>query len=276
MSDRDTSRTAFGTAYMRAAHQLIDKPPVILDDTVIVKLIGQPATVRIIQAPELYQTQELQALRSHVVLRSRFAEDRLSDAVKRGVEQYIILGAGLDTFAYRQPEWASQLRIFEIDHPGTQNTKVKLLKSAKIDIPKNVTLASIDFEKETLKEGLLRHRISFTYPTFFSWLGVTMYLNESAIDSVLSTITNFPKGSEIVLTYARSDDTPSTFERRSADLGEPWLSFFTIDAMEAKLNKLGFTKIEFLDVDKADKLYFRESGGSLRVPLRTNIVSAVV
>ena len=208
-------------------------------------------------------------------LRSRFTEDRLSDAVKRGVEQYIILGAGLDTFAYRQPEWARQLRIIEIDHIGTQNTKIKLLRSANIDIPKNVILASIDFEKETLKEGLLRHKILFTYPTFFSWLGVTMYLNESAIDSVLSTITNFSKGSEIVLTFARSD-APSPFEGRSADLGEPWLSFFTIDSMEAKLNKLGFSKIEFLDVNKADKLYFRESGGSLRVPLRTNIVSAVV
>ena len=109
-------------------------------------------------------------------LRSRFTEDRLSDAVKRGVEQYIILGAGLGTFAYRQPEWARQLRIIEIDHIGTQNTKIKLLRSANIDIPKNVILASIDFEKETLKEGLLRHKILFTYPTFFSWLGVTINL----------------------------------------------------------------------------------------------------
>ena len=261
---------------MRAAHQLLDAPPRILDDPIVVTLLGPHMVERITQAPEAYQTPERQALRAHVVLRSRFAEDRLALAVKRGVTQYVILGAGLDTFALRQPAWAQQLRIIEVDHSGTQETKRGLLKVAGLALPENITLAAIDFEHETLREGLVRHSVSFDQPTFFSWLGVTMYLKESAIDSVLHTIAEFPEATEVVLTFARADGPPSPFDNRSAELGEQWLSYFTPATMEAKLHNSGFSNVEFMSTDEAKTKYFHNSGGSLAVPRRTNIVTAQV
>jgi len=93
VSDRKVSRTAFGTAYMRAAHQLLDSPPRVLEDPAILRLLGQDACDRIMKAPERYQTPERRALRTHVVLRARFAEDRLKEAVDRGVRQYVVLGS---------------------------------------------------------------------------------------------------------------------------------------------------------------------------------------
>jgi methyltransferase (TIGR00027 family) len=276
MPDRQVSRTAFGTAYMRAAHQLLDASPRILDDPIIVTLLGQQAVERIIRSPGQYQTPERRGLRAHVVLRSRFAEDRLAIAVQRGVTQFVILGAGLDTFALRQPVWAQQLRIIEVDHSGTQATKQGLLKIAGLAVPENVTFAAIDFEHETLREGLVRHSVSFDQPIFFSWLGVTMYLNETAIDSVLHTIAQFPTGTEVVLTFARADGPPSPFDRRSAELGEQWLSYFTPDTMEAKLRNSGFSDVDFLTASEAEAMYFQTTGGSLPAPQRTNIVSARV
>jgi len=108
----------------------------------------------------------------HVVIRSRFAEDRLAAAVDRGVTQYVLLGARFDTFAYRQPPLVNLLRIIEIDHPQSQQAKKERLVSAGIEIPANVEFADIDFEHETLGEGFKRHGVSMLEPTLFSWLGV--------------------------------------------------------------------------------------------------------
>lgn len=190
--------------------------------------------------------------------------------------QYVILGAGFDTFALRQPAWAQQLRIIEVDHSGTQAAKRGLLKVAGLAVPENVTFTAIDFEHETLRDGLVRYSVSFDQPTFFSWLGVTMYLNEGAIDSVLCTIAEFPAATEVVLTFARADGPPSPFDSRSAELGEPWLSYFTADTMEAKLRNSGFSDVDFLMAGEAEETYFRRTGSSLAVPPRMNIVSARV
>jgi methyltransferase (TIGR00027 family) len=123
MSQKTASRTALATAHMRAAHQLLDPPPRILEDPVAVAVLGPGAEQRIRQVAARSQAPEGRALRAHMVLRSRFAEDRLAMAVSRGVTQYVILGAGFDTFAVRQPAWAQQLRILEVDHAGTQELK---------------------------------------------------------------------------------------------------------------------------------------------------------
>jgi methyltransferase (TIGR00027 family) len=176
MNSQEASRTALATAYLRAAHQLLDATPKILDDPIAVRLLGEDASRKIREFAERYRNSETEALRSHVVLRSRFAEDRLADAVQRGVSQYVILGAGFDTFAFRQPAWAKSLKIFEVDHPGTQSVKRSLITKAGLDLAANVQFAPIDFEQESLLEGLCRHHVSLAEPTFFSWLGVTMYL----------------------------------------------------------------------------------------------------
>jgi methyltransferase (TIGR00027 family) len=271
-----SSRTALGTAYLRAAHQLLDAPPRILEDPVAVSLLGPAALRRITDDPESYQTPQRRALRAHVVLRSRFAEDRLAAALPRGVTCYVILGAGFDTFALRQPAWARPLRIVEVDHAATQDLKRSYLARGGLVAPENLEFASIDFERESLLDGLQRHGIAPTEPTFFSWLGVTMYLEESAVDGVLRAVAALPAGSEIVFTFARPRrDSPSPLAQRAARLGEPWLSYFEPDALEAKLRAAGYSTVEFLSPADAEARYFRHRPHDLPVPEQTNIACAV-
>jgi len=277
MSIYKASRTALGTAFMRAAHQLLDAPPRILEDPLVVKLLGQAAVQRINDTTNSYQTPERRALRAHVVLRSRFAEDQLAIAVNRGVTQYIILGAGFDTFALRQPVWAKPLRIIEVDHAGTQAMKRAQLIAGGFTLPENTDFATINLEHESLCGSLTLHQISLDKLTFFSWLGVTMYLKENTIDAVLRSIAAFPAGSEIVLTFAPPPgDSPSPFDQRAANLGEPWVSYFTPDAIEMKLRGSGFSKVEFLSPEEAEARYFRQRPQDLPLLKRTNIVCAVL
>jgi len=273
MSQKTASRTALATAHMRAAHQLLDPPPRILEDPVAVAVLGPGAEQRIREVAARSQAPEGRALRAHMVLRSRFAEDRLAVAVSRGVTQYVILGAGFDTFAVRQPAWAQQLRILEVDHAGTQELKRAHLAAAGLVLPPNAGFASIDFEREALRDGLLRQGISPSQRTFFSWLGVTMYLPTAAIDAVLRSVAEFPEGSEIVLTFASASDTPRAVAERAAHIGEPWLSFFEPAEMRGKLLAAGFTSVELLAPSVAQERYFR--GSSLPSPQRTTIAAAV-
>jgi len=276
LADYKASRTALGTAYLRAAHQLLDSPPLILDDPVALSLLGLVAVQRIKDTADRYQTPESLALRAHVVLRSRFAEDRLAAAVIRGVTQYVILGAGFDTFALRLPPWAQALKIIEVDHPGTQAVKRSHLAAAGLAMPENAAFANIDFERESLQDGLLKYQVKMDEPTFFSWLGVTIYLREDAIDAVLRSVATFPSGSEIVLTFARPPgDSPSPLAQRAASLDEPWVSYFEPEALEAKLRGAGFSKVEFLSPAEAEAWYFQRRPKDLPVPKRINIVSAV-
>ncbi|MGO9117910.1 MAG: class I SAM-dependent methyltransferase [Desulfomonilaceae bacterium] len=284
MSDREASRTALATAYMRAVHQLFDGEPRILEDPIVVRLIGETALQRINDPVNRYRSSEIGALRAHVVLRSRFAEDRLAAAVLRSVTQYVILGAGLDTFAYRQPGWARALKIIEVDHVGTQTMKRSSLTAAGLAVPENVTFANVDFEHESLRDGLLRYEVSLDEPTFFSWLGVTVYLNEDAIDAVLRSVAAFRVGSEIVLTFRQPIESATGKERdrlsrlaeHVASVGEPYVTYFEPDALEDKLRSIGFSKVEFLSSADAEERYFRQRPKDLPLPTRTGLVSAVV
>jgi methyltransferase (TIGR00027 family) len=220
---------------------------------------------------------EMLALRSHVVLRSRYCEDRLASAVGQGGSQLIILGAGLDTFAYRQPEWARSVRIHEVDSPASQAEKRRLLSIARIAIPDNVEFVAIDFEQTSLADGLKAAAVDSSRKTFFSCLGVTMYLSEDAVDALLAVVAGFPPGSELVFTYRQaSDDLESALGRRVAELGEPWTFYIESGALERKLKLLGFRGLEELQPLEADARYFRGRTDGLHAPSRRGIASAVV
>lgn len=283
MSPQDPrpSRTAAGVAWLRAAHQLLDAPPLILDDPAIVALLGTDTAELLRSGEARLQLPGVRALRSHIVLRSRFAEDQLEAAVARGVRQYVILGAGYDTFIVRQPEWARSIRIIEVDRPDTQSAKRASLEAAALDVPANVTFAGVDFESETLADGLHRNGVRLDEPAFFSWLGVTMYLTEPAIDAVLRTVAGCASGSEIVFTFApeRGDGDGShatgKLAEHAANLGEPWLTCFEPAALERKLTDLGFETAELLaPADAADR-YFANRTDGLPAPRHTSIVRAV-
>ena len=276
------NRTALGVAWLRAAHQLVDGEPRILEDAPSVALLGHQAAE--VRSDPRAHSPGARLLRSHIVLRSRFAEDRLRLAVERGVTRYIVLGAGYDTFLVRQPAWARKIEIVEVDRDEIQEDKRAKLAAARFRVPNNVRFVSIDFERETLARGLARNGVDLGVPTFFSWLGVTMYLTEPAIDAVLSTVAATPPGSEIVFTFAPAD--PATGGLASPELsglaslaataGEPWRTYFAPEELVAKLRALGFSAVELLAPDDAERRYFAGRTDGLPAPRRSTLVSAVV
>ena len=175
------SLTAHRVAMRRAAHQLLDDPKV-LDDPIALEIISAQDRSDLRAATGESQTILSRYLRAFVIARSRYAEDGLSEAVKHGIRQYVILGAGLDTFGYRNPFSPSLLRVFEVDHPATQEWKRKQLAAAGIPIPPSLTFAPIDFEQQTLAAQLREVGFRTEEPAFFSWLGVTMYLTRECGD----------------------------------------------------------------------------------------------
>ncbi len=279
MKERNASHTALATAYLRAAHQVIDTGLRVLDDPVILNLLGPEAERRIQGSMERYSSPVAQALRSHVVLRSRYAEDRLESSIQRGIHQYVLVGAGFDTFALRQPPWAATLRIIEVDHPDTQRLKLSKISRAGIAVPSNVVFAGVDFEQESLEQGLTRIGVRTDMPTFFSWLGVTMYLTKAAIRATLRCMASFPKGSEAVITFLQRppDGSPAlkALAERVSHSGEPFISFFTPESFKEELFAAGFSEAHFL-TPELSSVFFPENQSSLPNPSRVSIVSAVV
>jgi methyltransferase (TIGR00027 family) len=222
--------------------------------------------------------------RSLFLIRSRYAEDCLAESRSHGVRQYVILGAGLDTFAYRQPLWARSLRVFEVDHPATQQWKRRRLAAAGIAIPGNVGLVPIDFEHVTLTEGLSDAGLDVTVPTLFSLLGVSQYLTEAALDLTLRFVLSMPASSEMVLSFvlpesARPPDEAalvSAFAARSAEMGEPWMTAFLPDELVAKLRAMGFSNVFHFSPEAATQRYFRERRDGLNVWRNEQMVRATV
>jgi methyltransferase (TIGR00027 family) len=281
---RSASKTALGVAYLRAAHQMLDATPLIFDDPVALRLLGEEGRRHILEHEGRYSLPAARGLRSHLVVRSRFAEDRLEEAVARGINTYVILGAGFDTFAYRQPEWAEGMRIIEIDHPESQAAKKARLKTAGIEIPSNVEFADIDFEHETLDEGFRRHGVSLREKTFFSWLGVTVYLTEDAVEDVFRELARFRPGSEVAFTFSQPREPESLWQRvlkrpslatMAAMAGEPWLTYYEPEKLRCMLLETGFSEVYFLTPDESRRRYFADGRTDIPVPRRTSIASAL-
>jgi methyltransferase (TIGR00027 family) len=271
---RPASRTAVGVALLRAIHQLRDGSPKILDDAVAAALVGPEALERALATPDAFQTEAMLALRAHVVLRSRFAEDCIAAAVGRGIRQLVVLGAGFDSFAYRQPAWAAPLRIFEVDHPESQRLKRERLAAAAVPLPANLTYVPADFARHSLREILAASPLDFSAPAFFSCLGVLVYLDRAAIEALFRTVAAFPAGSELVVTFTSSERATGSAQR-AADWGEPWLSRLQPDELRAELLRCGFASVEFLDPEEAERRYFAERSDGLLAPPRVSIARAL-
>jgi methyltransferase (TIGR00027 family) len=268
----------------RAAHQIFDDPR-ILEDPIALKIIGKQNLSEISSAPDQYKTRFATYLRAFLVARSRYAEDALSEATQRGVGQYVILGAGLDTFSYRNPSSPEKRRIFEVDHPSTQAWKQELLDKESIGVPECLTFVSIDFEKETLANPLLKAGFKSDESSFFSWLGVTMYLSADAVMATIKSIASLAtRGSEIVFDYSLPASTLSpesvlrhqTLAARVAAVGEPWQSAFDPKVLATELKAMGFTPIEDLGPDEISARYFQNRTDGLRVAGRTHLMRAQV
>ncbi|HKT80382.1 MAG TPA: class I SAM-dependent methyltransferase [Vicinamibacterales bacterium] len=267
MKEDSPSRTAWRVAARRAAHQLLDRP-LVFDDPLAVRILGEDARPRITENADSLVGQ---TLRAFMAVRSRVAEDELSELVDQGVRQMVILGAGLDTFAYRNP--FAGLRVFEVDHPATQAFKRHLLATAGIAIPESLTYVPIDFERQTLEVALADAGVRSDAPTFFSWLGVSMYLSEATVMSVLALVRSFPPPTAIVFDYAVNASelgwveriALNAFARRLEAIGEPWTCFFEPPKLAADLRASGFDEVRDLGPRDLNARYFANRDDGLRV-----------
>lgn len=274
MESGRASKTALGVAIRRAAHQMVDKPPV-LNDPIALRLVGDgyPRLMERAMHPVGRD------FRGFMAARSRYAEDRLAEAVACGVTQYVLLGAGLDTFAYRNP--FPTLRVFEVDFPATQVWKRAMLAQAAIALPANLVFVALDFEHQTLADGLAEAGLDFNEPAFFGWLGVVPYLTLDAFRATLGVVARMPSRSAVTFDYAVAPETLSpigriAFDRlseRVAAAGEPFRLFFTPEELEAELLLSGFKRVEQVDSGRLNELYFNDRADGLKLsPLGLGMV----
>ena len=266
------SRTAMRVASWRAAHQVVDEPPRVLDDPVALRIVSEQEAARLRRWPWLERNPASDSGRAFIVARSRFAEDELSRALARGVTQYVVLGAGLDTFAYRNP-YGSALKVFEVDHPATQAWKRARLAKAGIAIPPTLSYAPTDFEHQSLAQSLENAGFSREAPTFFGWLGVTMYLTRPAFDATLAFISTTPAGGGVAFDYMLPLGALPFFERmvlslmayRVAQLGEPFRTCVEPPEMRANVQRFGFRNVVDLGLHAINDRYFTGRRDELRV-----------
>jgi methyltransferase (TIGR00027 family) len=270
MHDHIPSKTAFRVAMRRAVHQLLDDPKV-LDDPFAIAILGEETAAELQAAPNGFERLGTGSLRAFVAARSRFAEDQLAGAVAKGVRQCVVLGAGLDTFAYRNP--LPNLRVIEVDHPTTQAWKRDLLESARIAIPLSMNFVAVDFAKQNLAEELSRSAFRATEPAFFSWLGVVPYLTRDAAFGTLRWIGSLPIASEVVFDYAIARSQLGFLERTALDslsnrvarAGEPFQLFFEPAELRIALAGMGFRQIDDLAAAEINGRYFTGRRDGLRI-----------
>lgn len=261
------SRTALAAARHRAAHQMLEGGRIFTDPLALAIVGGDPREI----AKDAAADTSRRAMRMFIAVRTRFAEDALGAAIQGGVRQLVVLGAGLDTFGYRSP-YREKLRVFEVDHPATQNWKRSRLAEAGIPIPDWLTFAPVDFERQTLADGLGAARFDADAATFFTWLGVVPYLTEAAIFATLQFIGRLRGGGQVVFDYGDPPETLAPevreyYQKRAAHvdaLNEPWVSSFDPPKLHAKLRELGFEEIEDLGPREIRVRYFPGATGPVR------------
>ncbi len=262
------SRTALGAAAHRAVHQVLEYGS-IFSDPLAVRILGAEAEAAVRDAEK---DPSRRRLRLFIAVRTRFAEDALAAAAARGVRQLVVLGAGLDTYAYRSALGES-LRVFEVDHPATQAWKRQRLAEAAIPVPRTLTFAPVDFERESLAAGLAVAGYDAAQQTFFTWLGVVPYLTEQAVFSTLGFIARLPGGAHVVFDYGNPRAAEAGQDEHAAargalaarvnSLGEAFRSHFETAALNARLAALGFREIEDLGPASIRERYFAGRGGAV-------------
>lgn len=262
--------SALMVATQRAAHQLLDRP-LVLEDPVALTILGAAEAQALREDIDRFRHPTSVGMRSTVVVRSRLADDVWAEAVERGIRQYVVLGAGLDTSAYRHPDAPG--RLFEVDLPATQQWKQARLRDTGIAVPPSLHFVPVDFESVGLAEGLARAGFDADAPAIFSWLGVTMYLDEAAVIETLRFIAGCAKGSVVLFEYVMplSSLPPGmriAMEQLTAQFaarGEPWKSFFDPAALAETLITLGFSRSDTWAPDELNQRYLENRVDGLHI-----------
>lgn len=278
------SRTAEGAAALRASHTLYAENPLFVDPYAI-KLTSS-GWRRILKSRKWHHFLQPRAfspiglLISQVIGRSRYAEDQLAAAAANGASQYVLVGAGLDSFALRQSQAMSALQIFEVDHPDTQASKKEQL-ALMGEIPKNVEFVAINFEKESLYEALVRSSFQQDQISFFSWLGTTHYLQpETTLNTLRAIAKVAAAGSEVVFDYSIYYHKLTGAERMgslalsrfTSLLSEPLIGQFEPAELHAALDEMGFDILEDLSGTAQNQRYFDDRSDDLTTTSATHLI----
>ncbi len=292
------SQTALLTAIQRAHHFAYAPEPKVLRDNLALSLAGletpEAAQAYIDNMVQLFASLSdpetaatfMQRIDGAVCMRSRVVEEELAMARERGVRQLIILGAGLDSTAYRRTDLTKDLKVFEVDHPSTQAWKKEQLKSANIDIPNNVSFVAFDFENQTLEQALALGGVSKDEMTFFTWLGVQMYLTDEAVRSTFAVMGAYPKGSEMVMdfispSYVTAGGVPENsvddLQNVVSNMGEPLKSKYYESDLEMLLKEAGFSTVKFLNAAWLVENYLGGVRGAFDMPDEaTSILTTII
>lgn len=274
--------SALKVAILRAAHQLLDTP-LVFEDDLAVGILGAEGEACLRCEVCRVDDSRPKGFRASMVVRSRLAEDEWDRARQSNVCQYVILGAGLDTFAYRNPNHDA-CRVFEVDLPDMMEWKRESLRMAGIEEPDSLTFVPTDFEHGSLAKALKKKGFDPNAPAFFSWLGVTFYLEEGTFVHTLRFIGSLPPGSGVVFDYAvqpnllppETQQAVESLVKRSAERGEPWKTFLDPNSLPDTLHTLGFTDVEDFDPEKINALYLSGRTDGMRKGSMTNVICARV
>jgi methyltransferase (TIGR00027 family) len=290
------SFTAVISAMMRAAHLLIDGEPKIFSDTLARGFSGAETDAALMASLEHFEAAiaakvgperakaTFRYLRAVDTMRSRFTEDELNQAARRGMRQYVILGAGLDSFAYRRGDLSGDLHVFEVDRLPSQQWKRVRLGALNIVEPNNLTFVPIDFEQHLLANALQAGGYRLGEPGFFSWLGTTQYLTEEAIFKTLQEVASLAPGTEIVFQYQVSEHLLDEGNRQLLDVlrrgssagGEPWLTLFDPLSLQERVKEMGFVEVVDLGPEQVLPRYFVGRTDSLPTPCLSHLMKARV
>jgi methyltransferase (TIGR00027 family) len=261
--------TAIRTALWRALHLEVDAPPHVLDDRIGLQLAGVGADWR--ERPDMneYATP---GVRASIVARARYIEDLVTEQADHGVGQYVLLGAGLDTFAQRRPEIASNITVFEVDQPGPQTWKRQRLVELGFGVPDSLRLVPVDFETTSWWDGLLANGFDAGKPAVVASLGVSMYLTRAATAATLAQSAALAPGSTLAMTFMQPLELvdPDEQEMHRATnaaaraSGTPFISYYASDEILAMARDAGFTSARHVSAADYTQRYFADRTDGLK------------
>ena len=275
------SRTIMLPAILRAAHQILDQPP-IFTDPVAIDLLPETSERAILAATDDLRSPHMTRLRALMALRSRFAEDRLAAATVRGIRQHVILAAGLETFPWRQPPFTRDMQIFAVDHPATLAWTKQRMQERGLLQPLNLTRVPADLEEQRLGQQLVA--LGFAdHPTFCSALGLAQYLTDAAVNALLRFAASLPSGSELVLSFVVGDEDLSGDDLAIARTsiagaeakGEPWRTRMRPEEIISRFHAVGFADVFHLKPELGQDRYFAGRLDGLRAPRWEQLIAAV-
>ncbi len=270
------------TAVARAVYR--EGPqPWVFDDYLALGLAGQDGVALRERLRAQLPRRYLVAFSRWMCVRARFAEDLVDQAVASSVRQYVILGAGLDSFAYRRHDLLDRLRVFEVDHPATQAWKRRRLAGLGVASPAGLVFVPVDFERQTLRQGLATAGFNFGQLAVVSWVGVTMYLTLDAIHATLATMAKCRPGTRVVLSYNQppaalqgtTAQIAAAFAGIATEMGEPFVSRFLPAEMGQLLRGHGFGEFADFGPEEARATYFR-GGTDVEIAGAQRLVAATV